>query len=171
MNLWERELAAYEPALEALPPPARLALAVGALEWSCTTMRAPIEAPDALAWLKAARAAAQDAVAQGAGRLTLTADARSTFEELDESVEEYGVAQFMTGYMACADFEALSLETLTNVLYICYEFAAQREEPEPETLEDQQANARCQEVITFHKSLIDRTMDRSINGTIDGATA
>lgn len=156
MNLWERELAPYEPALEPLAPAARLALAVRALEWSCTTMRAPIEDREALAWLEIARAAARAAVEERANHIALSAEARTAFEELDESVEEYGVAQFLTGYMACADFESLSVETLANVLYICYEFAAQREEPEPETIEDQEANTRCQEVIAFHKSLIDQ---------------
>ena len=156
MNLWEREMAPYEPALEQLAPPARLALAVQALDWSYTTMRAPIEDPEALAWLAGARTAAQAAVERGDSHVTLTPQTREEFEELDESVEEYGVAQYMTGYMACADFETLSTETVANVLYICYEFAAQREDPEPETIEAQQDNARCREVIAFHKDLIDR---------------
>jgi hypothetical protein len=156
MNLWERDMAPYEHALDQLAPPARLALAVQALDWSYTTMRAPIEDSEALAWLAGARTAAQAAVERGDSQITLTPQAREEFGELDETVEEYGVAQYMTGYMACADFETLSAETVANVLYICYEFAAQREEPEPETIEAQQGNARCREVIAYHQDLIDR---------------
>ncbi|MGH2902595.1 MAG: hypothetical protein ACRDK7_03260 [Solirubrobacteraceae bacterium] len=156
MNLWERELAPYEGALEGLSGPDRLALAIKAVEWSDTTMRDPIADPEARRWIDSALGAAREAVAAGAEHVTLSPDMVSDFQGLDESVEEYGVGQFMTGFMACADFDTLGVETLSNVLYICYEFAAQREDPEPETIEEQEANSRCREVIAFHKELIEQ---------------
>ena len=154
MNLWERELAPCESVLARLSAPGRLRLAVTALEWSYFTMREPIEDVEARGWIDQARAAAHAAVEEVANRITLAPAQQDAFRELDESVEEYGVAQFMTGFMAAAEVETLSEETLANILYICYVFAVQREEPEPESIEEQEANDRCLEVIAYHKELI-----------------
>lgn len=154
MNLWEREFADSATALEPLSAPARLKLAVTALDEALRTEPHPIEDPEARSWLEGAIAAGRTAVTELATRVTLPPDLDEQFEELDEAVEEYGVGQLLAGVMTCVDFDSLPTKSLVAVLYDCYTFTAMRQEPEPMTIQDEEANQRCQEVIAYHRELI-----------------
>jgi hypothetical protein len=154
MNLWERDFADSENVLEPLSAPARLKLAITALDHALRTEPHPIEDREARQWIEGSIATGQAAVTEGATHVVLPADLDEQFEDLDESVEEYGVGQLMAGMMACVDFESLSAEALSNVLYACYTFTMMRQEPEPTTLEEEQANPRCLETIAYHRELM-----------------
>ncbi len=154
MNLWDREINPSEPLLARLTPAQRLAMAVAALDTAVRTEPEPLRDHAAAQWITGAIAAGQAAVVAGAPRITLPTDLDAAYDDLDATVSEPGVSQLMMGIISCADHDELEPTQVTGVLEACFEFTVQRQDPEPDTLEEQQANARCLEVIAFQKNLV-----------------
>ncbi|HEV2634934.1 MAG TPA: hypothetical protein VGX23_07280 [Actinocrinis sp.] len=156
MNLWEREIFPRHNALEHLSPVTRLAFAVEAVEWTLRTSPAQIRDQQAAPWIEAMMAEARAAVFLGAGRLSAPQELIDQFEEVDEDADEIGVSQLLTAIGTWCEPEPMSAETLEGSLFSCYVFSQQRETPEPESLEEEESNARCREVIEHQHRLISR---------------
>lgn len=154
MNLWERELSPLKESLGRLSPPQRLALAVTALDHAFRTEPVPYEEPDPAHWLEGAIHAGQESVAAGASSLALPPDLDEEFDEIDEEATELGVPQLLMATISCSNFDELSADTLFSIVFSCYVFTAERQDPEPLTIEQEEANERCREVIEYHKELI-----------------
>lgn len=154
MALWEREIFPYHDQLERLAPSERLRVAVEAIDWTLRTMATPIEDPEARQWLDEMLDEARAAVAQRASRVPMPEDLLDRFDEVDDDTEEYGVPQLLMGMPNLWGLDVMTVELVEGVLYNCYAFSSMREEPEPETLDDEQADARCREVIDYQKDLI-----------------
>jgi hypothetical protein len=158
MNLWDREILPFESALERLSPAQRLSMAVTALDHTVRTEPSPVHDREAAQWISGAIAAGRTAAAAGATRVTLPDDLDAQYEDLDATVSEAGVPQLMMGIISCADHDELEPTHLTGVLEACFEFAAQRQDPEPKTVEEQEANVRCRELVAYQKSLINQAV-------------
>ena len=154
MALWEREIFPYEDELEHLTPASRLRIAVEAIDWTLQTTPTPIQDQQAAEWIEATMTAARAAVAQGSDRVPPSEDLIDRFEDVDDEVYEEGVGQLAMGVNNFWSFETMTSKALEGVLFACYEFFSMREDPEPETIEEEQANTRCREVIAYQKELI-----------------
>ena len=160
MNLWERELAPYNEVLEQLTPPQRLAIAVSALDWTLQHLPSPspIE-PEARQWIDAAMDVCRAAAATGAPGATLPAELSEAYEDVDQDTEDIGTGQLLMGVSACGDFESLGAKPTFAILYSCYTAFQNWEGLEEATIEDEEADARCQEVIAYHKQLISQASE------------
>lgn len=158
MNLWDREILPFEAALGQLTAAQRLALSVTALENVVRTEPTPVRDHEAARWISGAISAGEAAVDAGSTRIELPDDLDAQYEDLDATVSEAGVTQLMMGIISCADHEELEPTHVTGVLEACFEFAVQRQSPKPETLDEQESNDRCQEIIAFQKRLIEQAV-------------
>jgi hypothetical protein len=154
MNLWERDIFPRHDELTRLTPAARLAIAVEAVEWTLQTSPEPIQDQQAAAWIEATMAQARTSVSQGAGRVSAPQELIDQFEDVDEDADETGVSQLLMGISTWWEPEPVSAETLEGSLFSCYVFSQQRETPEPESLEEEESNARCRQVIEHQQRLI-----------------
>ena len=154
MSLWERELDSYRPKLGELSPPQRLKLAVTALDQAFKTEPAPYDEPDPARWLEEVIRIGWEDVGKGAEKITLPSGLRDEFGEIDEGVSEPGVGQLLMAAIVCVDTDSLNAWPLAGVLYSCYEFTMQRQVPEPLSIQEEEANERCLEVVAYHKELI-----------------
>jgi hypothetical protein len=153
--VWEWEIGPCRGRLEQLTAGTRLRLAVEAVDWTLRTSVRPIGDRRAAEWIQAVMAEARTAVARGAERVDLSSDLADQFDEVDDGADETGVSQLLMGIANCWGFESMTSDALEGTLYSCYVFALQREVPEPETSEEEDANPRCREVIRHQRGIID----------------
>ena len=157
MEFWEREMAPLKARLEPLAAAQRLALAVDAITWTLETLPNPIENEPASDWITQVLPFCRQAVDAGAVRAVLPQDLDDAYEEVDGQAEEPGASHFLSAVLACTEGEdGLAADDLYTVLSFCYEGSLAREDVPVWTLEAEQANPRCQQVIAFQKELIYR---------------
>jgi hypothetical protein len=155
MNLWERDIFPRHDELEQLTAAARLRIAVEAIDWTLQTSTTPIQYQRAAEWIEEVMTEARTAVAEQAGHVDLSEDLAEQFDEVDEDADETGVSQLLMGVANVYEFDTFTSKALEGTLYSCYVFSQQREIPEPETLEQEEATPRCREVIAHQLGLIE----------------
>lgn len=154
MNLWERDILPRHGELEQLPAAARLRIAVESIDWTVRTSSTPIEYQRAETWITEVITAARTAVAQGAGGAEIPGELIDQYDDVDEDAEETGVSQLLMGIANLWGSDELTSEELEGIFYSNYVFSQQREVPEPETLEQEEASPRCVQVIAHQAELI-----------------
>lgn len=155
MNLWERDIFPRHDELEQLTAPARLRIAVEAIDWTLQTSTTPIHYQAAAEWIEEVMTKARAAVAEQADHVNVAEDLAERFDNVDEDADETGVSQLLMGVANCYEFDTFTSKALEGTLFSCYVFSQQREVPEPETIEEEQANPRCVAVIAAQKQLIE----------------
>jgi hypothetical protein len=152
MALWERDIQPFQDQLASLSSPESLRLAVEAIDWTLRTLPEPIEDPEVKESVDAVMRAARTAVEQRADRVLLPEDLIDRLNEVEEDTYEPGAAQLLSGLRRIWAYPGpVALE---DVLYDCFAFCEQREDDEPDTTEEEEANTRCREVIAYQKELI-----------------
>ena len=63
------------------------------------------------------------------------------------------------GVSGCGDFESLGAKPTFAILYSCYAAFQNWEGLEDVTIEDEEANARWQEVVAYHEQLISQASE------------
>lgn len=156
MTLWEREIIPLQDRLRLgrLSETQMLALAVNALDYAYRTEPDPVDEPEEACCLEAGIEAGQAAVASGESRITLTEELRDEFDKIADDAPDPGVLALLSAIMICVEHESLSNIALSEALYQCYEFTAHRQELEDRTIEHEEENERCREVIEYQKQLI-----------------
>lgn len=154
MNLWERDVFPRHDELDQLTAPTRLRIAVEAIDWTVQTSTAPVQYQRAVEWIEEVMAQARAAVAEQADHVELSEDLAEQFDDIDEDADETGVSQLLMGIANCWEFDSFTSKALEGTLYSCYVFSQQREVPEPETIEEEEGNPRCREVIAQQQRLI-----------------
>jgi hypothetical protein len=155
MNLWERDIFPRHDELEQLTAATRLHIAVEAIDWTLQTSTTPIQYQRAAEWIEEVMTEARTAVAEQAGHVDLSEDLAVQFDEVDEDADETGVSQLLMGVANVYEFDAFTSKALEGTLYSCYVFSQQREVPEPETIEEEEATPRCRDVIAHQRQLIE----------------
>ncbi|MBR7827562.1 hypothetical protein KDK95_14685 [Actinospica sp. MGRD01-02] len=155
MNLWERDIFPRHDELDQLTAPTRLRIAVEAIDWTLRTSTTPIRYQAAADWIEEVMTEARAAVAEQAGHVDLSEDLAEQFDEVDEDADETGVSQLLMGVANVYEFDSFTSKALEGTLFACYVFSQQREVPEPETIEEEEAVARCREVIAHQQRLIE----------------
>lgn len=164
MNLWDRDISPLESALGQLTLAERLAIGVKALENVLQTEQRPLEDEEAARWITAVLEQARRTVDAGGDSLRLPEELIDQYESLQYTVEEDGVPQLTLGMISCIDEdsadgeEGLEPSHLNFLLQSCYEFALQRQDPEPSTLEEEEENTRCRAVVAFQRELIEQAI-------------
>ena len=158
MNLWERDIFPRHDELDRLSATTRLRIAVEAIDWTLQTSTTPIHYQRAAQWIDEVMTEARAGVADQADHVDLSEDLAEQFDEVDEDADETGVSQLLMGVANCYEFDTYTSKALEGTLYACYVFSQQREVPEPETIEDEEATPRCREVIAHQTSLIDNAV-------------
>ncbi len=130
-------------------------IAVEAIDWTVQTSTTPIQYQRAAQWIAEVIPEARAAVARQSGHVDLSDDLAEQFDDVDEDADETGVSQLLMGITNCWEFDTFTSEALEGTLYSCYVFSQQREVPEPETIEEEEANPRCREVIAHQGRLIE----------------
>jgi hypothetical protein len=155
MNLWERDIFPRHDELEQLTAPTRLRIAVDAIDWTLRTSTTPIQYQRAVEWIEEVMTAARTAVTEQSDHVELSEDLAEQFDEVDEDADETGISQLLMGVANVYEFDTFTSKALEGTLYSCYVFSQQREVPEPETLEQEEATPRCREVIAHQLGLIE----------------
>lgn len=154
MNLWERDIFPRHDELDRLTAATRLRIAVEAIDWTLQTSTTAIQYRRAAQWIEEVMTEARAAVAEQAGHVDLAEDLVEQFDDVDEDADEIGVSQLLMGIANCWEFDTFTSKALEGTLFACYVFSQQREVPEPETLEEEEANLRCREVIAHQQRII-----------------
>lgn len=154
MTLWEREIDPLKGGLGWLDPSERLALAVAAIDHVYQTEPTSVMDAETIHCIERGIQEGRAAVASGVERIALPSDIISEFEEVADDAPGHGVIHLLTAIMMCVESDPLDADGLYEILYSCYEFAAQRQGLGSRTISIEEANERCREVIAYHKELI-----------------
>lgn len=156
MLLWDYEMESEKAALDRMQPVRLLALAVEAIDWTVRTM-GPIETEEVRDYLDRGLEAGRQAVLDGKTKVTLPEEMLDAYNDVDEAAEEPGTSHLLSALMACVDVrESVTAKTVSGVLSFCYEGSLSREDVPVWSVEAERQNARCLEVISFQKDLIER---------------
>lgn len=160
MKLWDQEIAPLKEAVNQMPLPERLAVAVKVVDFTLQSEPSPIEDEEAAQWVTEALDHVRGAVDAGAEFSPLPEELVEDYEDLQESVEEYGVPQLMIGVVSAfaegrnEPRHGLKASDLSFLFESCYNFALLRLDPEPQSLRDEENSERCREIVAYQKDLI-----------------
>ncbi|MFF7855752.1 hypothetical protein [Streptomyces sp. NPDC007904] len=162
MLLWDLEIGPLKEDLREIQAAQRLPLAMKVMEWTLESI-GPIEVEVVREYIEEGMRAGHEAVRAGREKITLPEEVLDAYTEVDDEAYEPGTSHMLSALLACADAPGgLTPEVLSGVLSFCYEGLLEREDLPGLSVEEEQQNAKCLEVIAFQKQCIIDALGRAV---------
>lgn len=150
MLLWDVRFSGARQTLAALHPQRRFDLAVAAIDRAVAQFDPPLGDGPETRLVNECLAQLRLATAQPTG-VSLAGETGRAIEAVLTDGAEWGIVPVLMAFLCCCDHadRGLPADSLYDVLSHCYQAMLEREDPEPETLEEELASPHCVATIDW----------------------